>query len=266
MPKSKPERVIYYEDAQNDDFAGTNISACTVDDTFPYLHDSRLWRAVSAILYYGAATPLVWFFMRVILGVRFVGKDAVRSLRGRPCFLYGNHTGFIDAFTPGLLSLPTRNRIIVGADTVSIKGLRSIVQMLGAIPLPTGIKGMRSFSRAIDAHHMDSNITIYPEAHIWPYFTGVRDFPDTSFCYPVKYGAPVVAFFTAYGKPTGLARLWRKASITVYVSDPIYPTEGLSACEARRDLRDKVYAFMQEKSQYSTYEVIKYVRREAEKA
>ena len=143
MSKKDKRKVVYYDDEANDDFAGTNIHQCVVDETFPFIHKSRLWRFCSFILYYGIAFPLVWLFMRVILGVRFVNKGAVKRYRHVPYFLYGNHTGFIDAFTPNLISIPSRNRIIVGADTVSIKGLRNIVQMLGAIPIPTQFRGMR---------------------------------------------------------------------------------------------------------------------------
>jgi hypothetical protein len=52
----------------------------------------------------------------------------------------------------------------------------------------------------------------------------------------------------------------RKANITVYVSDPIFPKDGLSEREMRKDIRDKAYEFMLEKSKYSNYEVIKYIK------
>ena len=114
--------------------------------------------------------------------------------------------------------------------------------------------------------HKRNNITIFPEAHIWPYFTGVRNFPDTSFAYPAKAGCPVFAFFTAYTEPKGFLSCFRRANMTVYVSDPIYAEEGLSEREARRDLRDKVYAFMKEASEKSTYAVKEYKRKEDDKS
>lgn len=261
MSPEDKRKVVYYDDEANDDFAGTNIQKCVVDETFPFIHKGRLWRGCAFFLYYFVAFPLVWLFMRGILGVRFVNRKAMKEDKCRSYFLYGNHTGFIDAFTPNLLSFPRRNYIIVGADTVSIKGLRNIVQMFGALPIPTQFRGMREFMRAVGEAHNQGNITVYPEAHIWPYFTGVREFPDTSFAYPVKHKAPVFAFFTAYTKPKGLLSFLRKANITVYVSDPIFPEPGLTDREAKKDLRDKVYRFMVEKSSLSDYEVIRYIPR-----
>lgn len=260
------KKVFYYDDAVNDDFAGTNIKKSVVDEHFEYIRDGVLWKICAFIAYYIIAFPLVWFFQRVILGLRFENKDAVKLCRDAPYFLYGNHTGWWDAFTPNLISIPRRNRIIVSADTVSIKGLRSVVQMLGAVPLPTAFRGMRQFVKAVDHHHKRCNITIYPEAHIWPYYTGVRPFSDASFEYPVKNNAPVYAFFTAYSKPKGFLSIFRPANMTVYVSDPFYPDTSLSQKAARRDLRDRVYEFMVEKSQHSTYSVYEYIDKSKEKS
>ena len=264
MIKERTKRTVYYEDEARDDFMDLDIKRCTVDGSFPYIHKNPLWRLVSFLLYYGVAVPLVWTLVRVFWRVRFVNKRAIKKCKGQRCFLYGNHTGVWDAFIPNLIGLPHRGRIVVGAETVSIKGLKNITQMLGAMPLPTGLDGMRAFSRAIDHHHKTSHITIYPEAHIWPYYTGVRQFSDASFAYPVKCNAPVIAFFTAFEEPRGLFKHFRKANMTVYVSDPIYPAEGLTGREARRDLCEQVYAFMQAHTKYSTYEAVEYVHRDGD--
>ena len=260
MSKAKDKKIIYYKDEQNDDFAGTNITTCCVDGSFKYIHKNIFWRFISFLLYYFVAVPLVFVYMRVILRVRFVNKKAIKKCKGQPYFLYGNHTGFYDAFTPNLISFPRRNRILVNPDTVSIKGLKSIVQMFGALPIPSDFSGMRGFLGAVDYYSRHSNITVYPEAHIWHYFNGVRCFSDVSFAYPAKSGAPTFAFFTAYTKPKGLFSFRRKANMTVYSSDPIYAEGGLTPREKRQSIRNQVYSFMLEKSRLSDYEVIKYVK------
>lgn len=264
MVRDKAQKIFYYEDELNDDFAGTNIKRCTVDQHFKFVRKSRLWRLCSFVIYYLVAFPLVWVFMRGVLRVRIVNKESIRKLKNTRCFLYGNHTSYFDAFTPNLISFPHRSKIIVAADTVSIKGLKNIVQMLGAIPLPTKINGMKKFVKAVDYYLKRNNITIYPEAHIWPYYNGIRPFPDASFGYAVRNNLPVIAFFTAYSKPKGFLSWFRKANMTVYISDPLFPDEGLTGREARKNLRDKVYEFMLEKSTLSDYEVIKYIRCEKE--
>ena len=161
MKKEKNKRVVYYSDEANDDFMGTDIKARNIDASFKFVHKNVIWRALSFILYYFVAVPLVAIYERVILRVRFVNKRAVRALRHTPYFLYGNHTGYIDAFTPNMISFPKRNMIVTSPDAVSIKGLRNIVQMLGAIPTPNGMGGMKNFARAVE-HHKRANITVYP--------------------------------------------------------------------------------------------------------
>lgn len=261
MKKEKQPKIVYFEDELNDDFAGTKINTKVVDSKFKFVHKNPVWTFFANAIYYVLVSPIVLFYTKCILHVKFVNKKAVKPLQKKKerYYLYGNHTGVIDAFTPNIISLPTRNKLIVGADSVSIKGLKNLLQMMGVVPIPTGTNGMREFLQAIDYYNKKYNITIYPEAHIWPYYTGVRNFPDTSFAYPVKHGSPVVAFFTAYSKPKGFMKCFRKANITVYVSDPIYPNTNLPKKEAQKELRDKVYAFMKECSEkHSTYEVVTY--------
>ena len=264
MPRTIPEKTVYYQDEWNVDFAGTKIQPTVIDQHFRYHHKNPIWRFFAFLFYYCIAFPLIWIYERVFLRVKFVNKKALKKLQGKPCFFYGNHTGFIDAFTPNLLSFPRSNKILVSPDTVSIPCMKNIVQMLGAIPVPTHRNGFKNFLNAVERHHKKSNITIYPEAHIWPYYTGVRKFKSTSFAYPVKLHAPIVVFFTAYTKPKGLFSWFRKANVTVYVSEPIYPDESLSEKAAQNELCERAYAFMKEKSAFSNYELISYVKVESD--
>ena len=259
MKKQKPKKVIYYSDEKNDDFAGTKIKTKTVDSSFKFVHKNPVWRFFSFLIYYCIAVPVVWVYVKLIKRGKFVNVKAVKKCKEK-YYLYGNHTGIIDAYTPNLITLPRRNKIIVSPDTVSIKGLKNIVQMLGALPTPNSLNGMKSFLSAVEYYHEIYNITIYPEAHIWPYYTGVRDFCDSSFAYPVKHNAPVFAFFTAYSEPKGLFSKFKKANVTIYISNAFYPDINLSSREAKNKLRNEVYSFMLEKSKLSTHAVIEYVK------
>lgn len=251
------KKIIYYEDPLHDDFAGTHIETCVVDETYPYAH-GPVWRGISHVLYYAVAFPLVWLLHRVVGGVTFQNRKARKAVKGA-CFLYGNHTAYFDAYTPALLSFPRRAEVLAGPDAVSIKGLRTVVQMLGGLPIPNGLSGMKPFMNTLEtAYRSGRDIAIFPEAHIWPYYTGVRPFPATSFAYPIKLHAPVFAYFVAYSEPKGLGRI-RRAKATVYVSAPFYPDDTLPHKEAQQKLRDEVYAFMADMAQkHSTYAVIDY--------
>lgn len=260
--KKSEKKIIYYKDELKDDFAGTKITPDVIDSNYDFVPKNAFYKILSQLLRI-VAMPIISFIAKIVYGVTIKNKKALKGLKG--CYVYGNHTGVYDAFTPNLLSFPyAKTKIIASPDSVSIKGLKNIVKMLGVIPVPTGMDGLKEFTAAVEyCHERGENIAIYPEAHIWPYYTGVRNFPATSFRYPVKDGAPVIAFFTAYTKPRGLFWFFRKVKTVVYVSDPIYPDKTLAPKKAQIKLRNDVYDFFKDCSQkYSDFEYIRYKKLE----
>ena len=97
-------------------------------------------------------------------------------------------------------------------------------------------------------------ITIYPEAHIWPFYTGIRPFPAASFGYPARDGAPVYAMTSCYRK----RRLGAFPKVVTYLDGPFYPDSSLPLPERKQRLRDQCHAAMvkraEENSTYAYYE------------
>ena len=88
---AKNKKIIYYEDELNDDFAGGSIKKRTIDDKYKFIHKNPFWKLIEFILYYIIAYPLIWFFMRCILCVKFVNLKAIKKHKGT-YYLYGCHT------------------------------------------------------------------------------------------------------------------------------------------------------------------------------
>ena len=238
------KKIIYYEDALHDDFAASDIQAKPVPADFPYVIQNPFWLLLEFVLYRLIATPVVWLIGKFGFGLKIKNRRALKPLRGKGYFLYGNHTqNMMDAYTPSLAAFPGHAHIVVSPAAVSVPVLRRMVQLLGGIPLPGSLKGYRPFWAALSRRiHQRRVITIYPEAHIWPWYTGVRPFPDGSFAYPVRENVPVVAFATTFRRRRVFKKLW--PCLTVTLSDPFYPDLSLSPQEARKKLRDEVYAFL----------------------
>lgn len=243
----RAERVIRYRDPVNDDFAKTHIRTKRVGADFPFLHASPVWNGLAFGLYYLIAVPIVFAVSKLYLGLRFENRRVLRKLRGTGYYLYGNHTRNLDAFVPSMAAFPKRAYIVANADAVSLPLLKNIVQMLGAIPVPTEFSGMRGFMEAVyDRRAAGGCIAIYPEAHVWPFYTGIRPFPDTSLRYPVRDGAPIVAMCTTYRKRRGLFRLAKRPGMTVTFSEPMTADPSLPPKKAQAALRERVYDFMAE--------------------
>jgi len=247
--KQASERVIVYRDPLHDDFAGTNIRAIPVDAKFPFVHRSRVWNTAAWLLYYVIAVPIVAAVCKVHLGLRFQNRRALRKVGRTGYFLYGNHTRYLDAFLPSMAAWPRRGYVVASADAVSLPCLKNVTQMLGVIPIPTGFSGMREFLAAVSLRCRQRQcVALFPEAHIWPFYTGIRPFTDVSFRYPVKENVPAVAMVTTYRKRKGLFRLAKAPAMTVTFSEPMWPDASLPPKKAQEELRDRVFAFMEEKA------------------
>lgn len=259
MAKNLPTKVVYYKDELNDDFAGININPKPLSKRFKYVHKNPIWRFFSNIVYYIIAKPIITLACKFVLRIKLHNTKPIHKLK-TPCFMYGNHISPYDVFIPNIIPNFRRTQILASLDTFSITGIKTLVQMLGAIPVEPSLSGLKKLNNAVNYYYQHGyNIAIFPEAHIWPYFTGVRNFKSSSFAYAVKNNAPVVAFFTATSKPKGLFKYFRKVNMDVYLSDPIYPDPNLPPKQAQQDLRDRVYNFMKDCSQkYSTYTYIDY--------
>lgn len=254
-------KVIYYSDELNDDFAGTDIKTCEVPADFTFVNKNFLWRICEFIVYRLIVTPLIFLFGKVVYGLKIKNRKVLKQLKKTGYFLYGNHTQKImDAFTPSLCTFPKKAHIVVNPDAVSIKGIRQLVLMLGGIPLPTDLKGYKPFKAALEKRIKEGKVaTIYPEAHIWPYYTGIRPYKATSFSYPVSMNVPCVAFATTFRQ----RKIFKKAypKLTVTLSEPFYPDTSLPEKQARQKLRDEVYDFMVSTADSEdNYEYIKYIK------
>ena len=255
--REKLKRVIYYSDEQLDDFAGTNIAQKNVGKGFPFLREGLLWRILSFFAYYIVAMPLAFIITKVWLGLRLENLRSLRGIRGG-FFLYGNHTRDLDALIPALCAFPRRAYVVANPDAVSIPGLRNIVLLLGCIPIPNDREAMPEFMEAVRRRGQEGGcIAIFPEAHVWPFYTGIRRFGPVSFHYPAREGLPAVAMCTRYRRRLfGLL----PPAMTVTFSEPMEPDMSLPLPKRKEELRDRVYSFMCRKSsEPGNEEWIKYV-------
>lgn len=253
------KKTIYYSDELNDEFSIPKIKARVIDENYKYEHNF-IWNFCSYVLQNFLSMPIKVLYQKIRFRLKYVGKEKLKKCKNQGYFIYANHTQpFADTFIPSVAVYPKRNFLLVNPVNISLKGTGTLVEMLGAIPVPGNVEATKNFLNTISKKIKNgSSITIYPEAHIWPYYTKIRPFKAVSFKYPVKLNTPVFCItntYQSYGKKNN------KIKIVSYIDGPFYPNEDLPLKERQQDLRDRVYEQMVERSKNSNIEHIKYVEK-----
>ena len=253
-------KIIYYEDELNDEFSKSSIEPRIIDENYKYVHKNPLWNLCSFVLQNILSVPIKILYAKIKFRIKYIGKEKIKPYRNEGYFIYGNHTQpFADTFIPSIPMYPKRNFFIVNPVNISLKGTGTLVEMLGAMPIPSNKSAMKNFLEAIKQKmNKGYAITIYPEAHIWPYYTKIRPFKDVSFKYPIQLEKPAFCItntYQSYGKNN------KKIKIVSYIDGPFYPNKELTLKEQQKELRNKIYNCMDERSKNSNIEHIKYIKK-----
>lgn len=244
------QQVRYYS-SYTQDFVETKDQCCGVPESYPWLPN----RLLSGLVY-TAAVLFSGIYLPFFLHVRYKNRKILGQARKTGAFLYCNHTQpFGDVFLPALPALPGRIYTVVSPANLGIPVIGKILPYLGALPLPDSIKGMRQFTTAMEQRLKERRyIAIFPEAHVWEYYTGIRPYSPAAFKYPVKYGKPSYCLTVTYQK----RRFGKRPKAVVYIDGPFYADETLSKKAQAEMLHLQVYTCMTVRSRSSNCDYIRY--------
>lgn len=253
-------KVIYFKDELNDEFSTATIIPRKIDETYDYGGRSVLWNIIHFFLYRIIAVPVAFFYLKFKFAHKIENRRVIRPFKNQPFFVYANHTNtYCDPLVPTFVCWPKDAMVIVHPNNVSIPVVGRFMPFVGALPLPDTLKAGKNFMDTIAFHVLKKRaVMIYPEAHIWPFYTKIRPFKDSSFKYPVEFKTPAFCFTNVYKK----RKFSKTPKMITYVDGPFFADETLSAKEARKKLRDEVYEKMCERSLLNEVEVIKYIKQE----
>ena len=253
----KVKNVIYYNDELNDEFSGSKVKPKVIGADYKYINNNPIYKFFSFIAYRIIATPIAFMF-KWCKGIRYENKQVLKKFKGKGYFVYANHTNKAsDVLSPHTISFPAKTYVIVASENMNVPFLGNATKMLGALPLPSTIDGMRNFVNAVEKRTVQGNpVLIYPEAHIWPYYTGIRPFKSTSFRYPVKFQDASFCYTTTYQQNGNK----KKPKIVIYIDGPFYPNKTLDLKAQQEDLRDRIYNCMLDRSKNSDFQMIEYIK------
>ena len=255
----KKTRKIYYTDELNDDFNELDgvKKRPPLKPHYHYVHHNPFRRLLDGFLYYGFAKPILAVFC-FFHGIRYKNKKNLKVLKKRGAFIYSNHVALSDVFKFQSLVFNRKVNIIGYSDTSAIPVAGLLVKAFGYLPISMEASNLRGLREGCEflVKERNQHVLIYPEAHIWPYYTKIRPFKSVSFIYPAESMCPVVPAVTVFRK----VFYSKKPRQTIIFGHPIFPQEELTVNENRDYLRDKCYEEMVRIAQsVDQYEYIEYI-------
>ena len=259
----KKTKTIYWSDELNDDFDEVGLTRPPVPEGYKYKRKNVSYNFFGAILYHIIAKPILAIYC-LFKGIKVKNKKNLKVLKGQGAYIYSNHTAITDVFKfqSYVFFFGRRVNILGYSDTLSMPIVKSIARMLGYLPVPLkgDMKNLLSLSDACNFYiNKKQFVLIYPEAHIWPYYTKVRNFLSNSFTYPARYMSPVVPVITIWRKP----RIGRKPKQTIVFGTPIFPKQEFNANQNKDYLYNECLKQMKDiASSYPQFEYIKYIKKD----
>ncbi len=245
-------RTRYYS-SFSDDFEESANQNFKLPDDYKFLKTSLLSRILSEIIY-GTFVVFGEIYCKFFLHMKIRGRKNLKGIKSG-FFIYGNHTQPVgDVFIPALCVLPKRIYTVVSPANYGIPVIGKILPYLGALPITDSFSGIKKLNDAIGKRLEQKHpVVIYPEAHVWEYYTGIRPFPETSFRFPVKFNKPAFAMTVTYRK----SKVFKKPVMEVFLDGPFYP-EGENIKDKTQNLHSRVISAMKDRSKNSNYCYITY--------
>jgi len=191
--------ILYYNDELTDEVVDFKSKKQKINKDYKYHHTNFFYKFLSFFVYKMLAYPLTFIYFRIIKQVKFHNTKILKNCKQSGYFVYANHTNqFCDGFCPAIICSPKKPYIICDSSNVSKKLVGIFTKMCGALPLPDTIEASKNFYQEISFIAKKNPIIIYPEAHLWPYYTKIRNFSNKSFRYPIQFNKPCFTFTTVY--------------------------------------------------------------------
>lgn len=249
--------TYFYRDELADDFEELGLKRKKLPDNYKYKRKNKIYIIASNFLYYLIAQPIL-SVVCYIKGIRVENKKVLKKFKRQGAFIYQNHTNIMDVLQlQAYVDKWQRVNILGYSDSLSIPIVKRLVKALGLMPIPNSKNNYKNFLDAMDFYlNKGEHILIFPEAHIWPYYTKIRPFKDSSFHYPAYFNKPVIPVCTVYRR--GLFKFSRPKE-TLVVGEPIYPNNDLSIKDNKAYLRNECYnQLVKISNSYNQYEYFKY--------
>ena len=241
--------TIYYEDERQDVVASSNQDYQLPSD-FEW-KKNKFWQKAFRFFLIGLGKTCAWVYRRK-LHVSYANETTEDPNRFKGYFAYSNHTQEEgDAFFPFHDVRGKKLTILVAPANLSVPVFGRMIPYSGALVVPKSIGQMQKFNAELDQRIADGDaIFIYPEEHVWPYYTKIRPMNRTSFHFPATTDLPVFCFTTTYQK----RKHSKKPKTTIYIDGPFLAPKEWKIKEKQKYYYQQIESCMKRRAELSTYQ------------
>lgn len=250
----KKQRICYYSQLTDDVVISTkqNFTLPSNYQILPVTLGKRCWNKIIRAM----AFIFAWPYSRLFLHVKVIGREKLKAVKGG-YFVYGNHTQPVgDVFTPLTIFSCWRFYALAAQANWGIPLIGKYLVRYGGLPVGQSKQQILKLLQAIKTVMTQKKciIMIYPEAHVWPYYTKIRPFSAVSMHFPILCQAPCFTLTTTYHR----SKFHVKPKIIIYVDGPFYPDPSLNKKAAKLKLHQQILAQLQNRAKLSNYNYIDY--------
>jgi len=180
----------------------------------------------------------MFILFKLLFRVKAEGRENIPA-RG-PAIFASNHTSYIDPIVIGI-SVKPRVTFLAKSELYSIPILRSVLKMLGALPVRAGIADRESLRKTIEALQNGGVVGLFPEGtrsrdgNLLPPHKGVA-------MIALKTSSPIVptAITGTYKVLPADAHFIRIAPIKIRFGPPIYPRDFADKEDSRELISKRI--------------------------
>lgn len=250
-------KKVYYYNSIKDDVIKNKNQNYKLKEKYKWIRNSIWYKIYSSIIYF-----FVYIFgacyCKCFLHIKIKNRNLLKAYKKQGFFLFGNHTQILgDVFIPAYVCKTKRIYTVVSQANLGIPVIGKILPALGALPIPDSLKNIKKLKSVIEKRINEKKcVVIYPEAHVWPYYTKIREFENTPFKFPAELNVPAFAMTTTYYK----RKFGKKPGITVYIDGPVVADKKKTKKENQEKIYTEIYEYMKKRSKESTYEYVEYIK------
>lgn len=216
------------------------------------LHHSIIFKILSSLLYL-IAYPILFIVTKLWLGLKIEGRENLSKV-GDEYITVANHINMIDCAMIALSIFPRVPYFLTLQSNLEIPLIKYLVMLFRGIPIPKNKTGKEKMINTINQLLKNEEVVgIYPEGHLIPYCSELREFKDGAFNFAVKNQVPIVPILFTYREVNDIRRfIKKKPFITLTILEPEYPLNEISKTSIK-ELKDRVYNKMNRERMKKVY-------------